>query len=220
MKRFTSIFLAVIISKMVYAQPPSVGNWLIYFGNQKISSRFNFHNEIQYRNYNFIGDMNQLLIRTGIGYNINKNNNILLGYGYIQSYVYDSTLENKSHTNEHRIFQQFIIKKTIKNYYFNHRLRFEERFINSAIKYRFRYFLSINKPLNKKTMEDHTIYASMYNEIFLNTNNQFFDRNRIYAGIGFAFKKDLRLEAGYMIQSLKLQQQQQFQIILFNNLSL
>lgn len=220
MKRITSIVIALIISKFVYAQPASVGNWLIYFGNQKISSRINFHNEIQYRNYNFIGDINQLLIRTGMGYNLNKNNNILLGYGYIQSYVYDSNLEDKSHTNEHRIFQQFITKKVIKNYYFNHRFRFEERLINSAIKYRFRYFLSINKPLNKKTMEDQTLYASLYNEIFLNTNNQFFDRNRIYAGIGFAFKKDFRLEAGYMIQSLKLQQQHQFQIILFNNLSL
>ena len=68
----------------LYAQKTDVGNWFIYFGNQKINNRWNWHNEVQYRNFNFIGDLQQLLLRTGIGYNLTENNNnILLGYGFI-----------------------------------------------------------------------------------------------------------------------------------------
>ena len=199
------------------AQTNKSGNWFIYFGNQKINKRFNFHNEIQYRNYNFIGDINQLLIRSGIGYTLNNNDNILLGYGYIQSYTNESVSSNKKSTIENRIYQQYLTKHSIDKYFFLHRLRFEERFLKNSLQYRFRYFLSLNMPLNKEKMEKNAIYLSTYNEIFLKPTNDFFDRNRIYGGLGFVINKDVRIETGYMIQTLKDKNQQQFQIILFNN---
>jgi len=199
------------------AQTNKIGNWFIYFGNQKINKRFNFHNEIQYRNYNFIGDINQLLIRSGIGYTLNNKDNILLGYGYIQSYTNESVLSNKKSSIENRIYQQYLTKHSIDKYFFLHRLRFEERFLKNSLQYRFRYFLSLNMPLNKEKMDKNAIYLSTYNEIFLKPTNDFFDRNRIYGGLGFVINKDVRIETGYMIQTLKDKNQQQFQIILFNN---
>ncbi len=219
--RITLLGLLIwVFSFACYAQSSKTGNWFVYFGNQKISPKINFHNEIQYRNYNLIGDINQLLIRVGIGYDLSKNNNnLLLGYGYIQSHFYDSTQENKYHTNEHRIFQQYITKTISSGYYFLHRFRLEERFIPNDLQYRFRYFLSVNKPLNNKTMQPKTIYASAYNEIFVNTANQLFDRNRIYGGVGYVFHKDIKAEFGFMMQSTLKKNQQQFQVTLFNNFS-
>ena len=58
------------IAKLSFSQDTEIGNWFVYFGNQKINSKFNWHNEVQYRNYNFAGDLQQLLLRTGIGYNL------------------------------------------------------------------------------------------------------------------------------------------------------
>ena len=52
------------------AQESDIGNWFIYLGNQQIAKKWNWSNEVQYRNYNAIGDMEQLLLRTGIGYNL------------------------------------------------------------------------------------------------------------------------------------------------------
>ena len=52
------------------AQDSDTGNWLIYIGSKKINDKWNWHHEIQYRNHNFIGDLEQLLIRTGIGVNL------------------------------------------------------------------------------------------------------------------------------------------------------
>ena len=69
-----------------FSQESNVGNWFMYLGNKKLNSNWNIHNEVQYRNYNVVGDMEQLLLRTGIGFNLSpNNNNILLGYGRKES---------------------------------------------------------------------------------------------------------------------------------------
>lgn len=113
-----------------YSQKSNVGNWLIYFGNQPLDKTWNWHNELQIRNFNFLGDIQQVLARTGIGYNLTENNNnILLGYGYIYSERYLPNSEEKASSNEHRIFQQFITKQSAGNVFILHRYRIEERFL-------------------------------------------------------------------------------------------
>lgn len=217
--------LALIIfvmsqSNVSFAQKSDIGNWFIYFGNQKINKKWNWHNEVQYRNYDFIGDINQLLLRTGIGYNLSENNNnILLGYGFIQSHSYINA-NDKVSKNEHRIFQQFITKQNIHNFFVQHRYRIEERFLTDDFKLRFRYFLSINKPLNKPALEPNAVYLSAYNEIFLSDQSPVFDRNRLYGGIGYCINKYFRVETGFMSQIYENRNESQFQIILFNNLPL
>ena len=83
------VLLVFCFCNLSFSQKSDTGNWFIYFGNQKINPKWNWHNEVQYRNYNFIGDTNQLLLRTGIGYNLTENNNnVLLGYGFINTQKY------------------------------------------------------------------------------------------------------------------------------------
>ncbi len=108
------LLLLILFPVFGYSQNSDLGNWLLYFGNKKINEKLNWHNEVQYRNYNAIGDLEQLLLRTGIGYNLTENNNnILLGYGYILSENYVGLTDEKASVNEHRIYQQFITKQNI-----------------------------------------------------------------------------------------------------------
>jgi len=203
----------------VYSQQSEIGNWFIYFGNQKINQNWNWHNEIQYRNYDFIGDTNQLLLRTGIGYNLTENNNnVLFGYAFVNTQKYIPNSEQKTASNEHRIFQQFITKQNFGRFYFLHRYRVEERFLTDDFQVRLRYFLNVNIPLNKKTLDKNAIYLSAYNEIFINTEKPLFDRNRIYAALGFVINKNFKVEAGVMSQILEQSNRSQFQIVIFNNL--
>lgn len=203
------------------SQDNSVGNWFIYFGNQQISKKWNWWNEVQYRNYNFAGDLEQLLLRTAIGYNLSdNNNNIQLGYGYIHAEPYIAGTNEKLSVNEHRIYQQFITRQQFKRVFIQHRYRFEERFLNDDTKFRFRYFLSLNIPVNKQTLEKNAFYFSTYNEIFLNTESPVFDRNRLYGGVGFVINKFFRCETGIMTQIRETKSRPQWQIILFNNLPL
>jgi Protein of unknown function (DUF2490) len=213
------LVLLLGLSNISFAQKTDFGNWFIYFGNQKINKKWNWHNEVQYRNYNFIGDVNQLLLRTGIGYNLTENNNnVLLGYGFIHTEKYLANGKDKANTNEHRIFQQFITRQNFNRIFIQHRYRIEERFLPDDFQMRFRYFLSFNVPLNNKGMIKKTLYLSAYNEIFINGQAAIFDRNRLYGAVGYVLNKNAKVEAGFMAQTLEKTNRNQIQIVLFNNL--
>lgn len=216
MKRSIALCVILLLFSNSFAQKSDFGNWFIFFGNQKIKKNWNFHYEVQYRNYNFIGDMSQLLIRSGFGYNITENNNnILLGYGFIIDQNYVDGEPNKLTSYEHRIFQQFITRHKILRANFQHRYRFEQRFREEGFKMRMRYFLAFNVTLNHKELIKNTVYLSVYNEIFLNLNSNVFDRNRLYGGLGYKFSKNFRLEIGYMNQFLQGPDADQLNIIGF-----
>ncbi len=213
MKTLLAVII-ILITSISFSQQSELGNWMIYFGNKKLNDKFNLHHEVQYRNYNAIGDLEQLLLRGGIGYNLTpKNNNVLLGYGFIRSENYLDTTDKKNIVNEHRIYQQFITKQHVGRVYIQHRYRFEQRFIETNFKARFRYFLALNIALNNKELTDKTFYFSAYNEIFINNANSIFDRNRLYGGLGYRVNNSLRFELGYMNQFLNGNQRDQLNMI-------
>ncbi|MBL0013148.1 MAG: DUF2490 domain-containing protein [Flavobacterium sp.] len=85
MKTISLILLALIFCNFSFSQKSDIENWFIYVGNQKINDNWNWHHEVQYRNFDFIGDTNQLLLSPGIGHNLTEDNyNLLLGYRFIQ----------------------------------------------------------------------------------------------------------------------------------------
>ena len=216
---FRQFFLGLACSlafspNVINAQDSDLGNWLIYIGSKKINKTWNLHHEVQHRNYNAIGDLEQLLLRTGLGYTIkDKNQNLLLGYGYILSENYDR-LGEKISLNEHRIFQQVISQQSISNLKFTHRFRLEQRFIESEFKMRFRYFLSTRVPLGT----DSKFYLSGYNELFIGLEEDFFDRNRLYGGIGYKLFEGVNIELGYMNQFLGSFSRDQLNVIMLLNL--
>ena len=210
MKKALLIFLFLPLFSS--AQQSDLGNWLIYFGNKQFNEKWNLHHEIQYRNYNLIGDMEQLLIRTGIGYNIGSKSNLLVGYGYINSENYTGISNAQATVQEHRIYQQFITKQNIGTVALQHRYRFEQRFIEGDFRTRFRYFLGINIPF-----KESNYYTSFYNEIFLNGDGNVFDRNRIYSGIGYRFNSKVRFEFGYMSQVFQGFSRDQLNFMTFYN---
>lgn len=218
-KVFTKLALTVLSLGAInaWAQKNDLGAWYMYFGNNKISKKLNWHNEIQYRNFDAIGDLEQLLIRTGVGYDLTENNNnVLLGYGFIlsQPYVNGEKRENI----EHRIFQQFITKQKFGRFNLQHRYRLEERFLENDFRMRFRYLLGLNIPITQKEMLPKSLYASVYNEIFLHFDSPVFDRNRVYGALGYVINKNMRIEAGYMNQIQENRNRGQIQIGFYNNI--
>jgi len=220
-KTLTLIVFVALISQQSIAQKNDVGNWFLYFGNQKLNKNWNWHNEVQYRNYNFAGDLQQLLLRTGLGYNLSENNNnLLLGYGFIRSENYIPNTDEKIGNNEHRIYQQFITKQTFGRVNLQHRYRIEERFLENDFQLRFRYFLSLNLPLNNKALTDKTVYLSAYDEIFIKDQTPSYDRNRLYGGLGYVINNKFKIELGYLNQATQASHRNQFQIMFFNSLPL
>jgi hypothetical protein len=219
MKRIFLFISGFILFHFAKAQSNDAGNWIMYVGAQPIGKRTFLWNEVQYRNHNLIGDLEQLLFRAGIGWNLSENNNNLLaGYAYIHSEPYTPGTLEKRTVREHRMFQQFITRQRFGRTYIQHRYRVEERFLPDDFRIRFRYFLSLNLPLNMASLDRGAWYLSAYNEVFLHADGPVFDRDRIYGALGYVLKKDLRLEIGYMSQIMEKRSKGQFQVVLFNSL--
>jgi Protein of unknown function (DUF2490) len=224
MKKFIKIFVLVFVTFYITdckAQKTKTGTWFSYVGNNAFNNKLNLWTDIQYRNYNVVGDLQQFIFRTGIGYNLTENNNnILLGYAFVHTENYLANKVDKINTIEHRIFQQFITKQNFGKIYLQHRYRIEERFLQNNFQWRFRYSLSLNVPLNSKKIEANTWYAATSNEIYLNKMQPIFDRNRLYAGIGYFFNTYIKAEVGFMAQSLEKTNRNQLMINFTNNLPL
>lgn len=218
-KTFMATLICILVLPFIAtSQESNLGNWLIYIGNKKLNNTWNIHHEVQYRNYDAVGDLEQLLLRTGLGYTFNESkNNILLGYGYILSENYIGDSDEKVTVNEHRVFQQVTSKQNIGKLKLNHRYRFEQRFVEDDFKMRLRYFLGFNYPLQNKEDGKNPLYLSAYNEVFLNTESDVFDRNRVYGGLGYRFSENLKLELGYMNQFFENSGRDQINIIAFVN---
>lgn len=216
--KYIFCFLMVLKSYFAMSQQSDLGNWLIVFGNKEINEKINWHHEVQYRNYDAIGDLEQLLIRTGIGYNLTQNTNLLGGYGYILSDNYIVNSNTKIDFEEHRIYQQLIIKNRVNTLSVQHRYRFEQRFFGSdrpdQFKLRFRYFINMNLPITNFS-NGRQLYLSAYNEVFLNTEGIIFDRNRLYGGLGFKLNKSLKFEIGYMNQFFTNSGRDQLNVVTF-----
>ena len=208
-----------VIQIAAIGQSNNVGTWFVYFGNQKINDKWNIQSDFQYRDYRFLGQRNQFLARAGLGYNLKpQNHNLLLGYAYIATDAYDEFDINTSTKIENRIYQQYLYKNKVGSSSLTHRFRLEERFFPSEFGLRARYFISVQKPLGSKNITKGITYLSAYNELFVDIKDPKFDRNRLYAGLGFGINESIRVETGYMIQAQKNITRGQLQLILVNNL--
>lgn len=222
MKRFLFFFGYLLLIKLtVLGQSNNVGTWLVYFGNHKINNQWNIQSDFQYRDYRFLGQKNQFLARAGLGYTLKaQKHNLLLGYAYVSTDAYDENDFKTGTKIENRIYQQYLYRDKIGSNLYTHRFRLEERFFPSEFGLRGRYFISVQKPFKKSSFNKNTTYLSAYNELFFNLNGVQFDRNRLYAGIGYGLNESIRVETGYMIQAQKNITRGQLQFILINNLPL
>lgn len=186
-----------------------VGAWYMYFWNTTINdSPWGLQGDVQYRNWNTLGDLEQLLLRGGLTYKPKTADiKFTLGYGYIETGAFG---ENTMTTSESRVYQEALFPTKIgKRFLLTHRLRYEQRFVqNQDFRTRYRYNLFLNVPLNNDEMIKKTVYLALYNELFINgqrsigenTTVEVFDRNRLYMAFGFAFSKNLRVQLGFMRQ--------------------
>jgi hypothetical protein len=192
--------MLLISASPILAQQDAVGNWLMYFGTNKVSHNWSIHSEVQYRNHTITPiNPEQLLIRMGMNYHINQNAFVTIGYGYVSGYEYQSEQSNPE-SEEHRIWQQFILTNKVGRVKFEHRYRVEQRWVNNDYRNRFRYRLMLFIPVNKPVIEKGAVFFGLYNEIFINGESPFFDRNRLYGALGYQINKISNVQVGMLNQ--------------------
>jgi len=138
------------------------------------------------------------MLRTGLGYALNANINIWLGYAW---FTYDEPF-TQTPFDEHRIWQDFTWSHKYDFAIVSSRSRLEQRFmdIGSDVGWRFRQRFKASVPL--AFAPDFSLVG--FDEYFVNINqtnygaDDGFDQNRVFAGIGYNFDQHVRTEVGYM----------------------
>ena len=224
--------LFLLITIAVYAFPrkafgqveeDQAGAWYMYFWNTTIkSSAWGFQGDLQHRNWDILGDLEQLLLRGGLTYQpANTQVKFTFGYAFISTGEFGP---GESTTEENRIYQEALLSQKVGGrFYLTHRFRYEQRWVeNQDLRTRYRYNLFLNVPINRKDLQPGAIYLALYNELFINGQRDIgndntvalFDRNRLYGAMGYSVIKGLRFQVGIMQQTTDNWTKRQIQLSL------
>jgi len=206
--------------------------WYNYFGDHPIAgSKWGIHLEAQVRRHDVAAKWQQLLLRPGVNYQASKAVMLTAGYAFVRSSAYSEFAAPAPASLEHRLWQQAWIRYRTGQTGWSTRLRFENRFLGgpdprsgrTAYRFenRFRAWQQIKIPLPRKK------YFTAYDEFWVYVkpfqSNSVFDQNRAYAALGFDLKPTMRLEAGYMLQTIlvrsgsRMEYNHTIVVSLFNN---
>ncbi len=224
----TALFLSFHTIIMAQSGPDEdqLGAWYMYFGSTNLGkSNFGLQGDYQFRFWKPAGDLEQVLLRTGLSYVPEQTNvKFILGYAHITSGVPGESTQT---SNESRIYQEALLPQKVgSRFYITHRLRYEQRWVEGQnFRTRYRYNLFLNVPLNAKELVRKTVYLALYNEIFINGQKQigggrsvaYFDRNRFYLGIGYGLRDNLRGQLGWMKQTTDNWRKEQLQFSLHHS---
>jgi hypothetical protein len=231
MKQSFIAFLSVLaaIATPAAAQSPrrtvdQTNAWLMYFGDHKFSKRLGVHAEAQWRRADVVSSHQQLLLRTGLNYHFSPQVFATLGYAFVETYPYGE-LPVRATFPEHRLWEQVQLRSQFGRVEFINRLRLEQRFVQLPVRNpelpgvsqiwvpgdavytnRARPMIRASVPFKGKTIEDGSLYVSIYEEPFIsfgrNVGLNIFDQNRAYLALGYKVPKVGRLEIGYLNQKV------------------
>lgn len=228
--RFLFLVVLFFFTQITFAQNTRLKHnntigWYNYFGTFKVSNKFGLHTEYQWRRDNGITDWQQSLLRVGVNYNVNPRILFRVGYAWIETFPYGEYPINgfgKDFT-EHRIFEMVQLSHKEGIIDFSHRFMLEQRFVGRystanlanedqfPLLNRFRYMFRLQLPLKGKEIKDKTPYVAVYDEILIgfgeNVNANIFDQNRLGILLGYRFNKTVRIEGGYLNQTLQFGRQ-------------
>lgn len=228
MKKITFLSIVLFVGLQVNAQVDEnqTGAWYMYFYNHQFkNSQWGIQGDFQYRDWQVLGDKEQLLLRSGFTYRPKEMNALFtLGFANITSGVFG---DSNATSNENRLYQEALLPQKLgKRFLITHRFRFEQRFVaHQDFRTRYRYNLFINVPFNSSSLSPKTVYGAFYNELFINGESTvgknksvaLFDRNRTYLGLGYVLSPEIRFQLGYMNQTTNTWTKGQLQFSMHHN---
>lgn len=203
------LLLAVCVPVSAQVDEDQVGAWYMYFFAATFGDGpWGVQGDAQYRNWDLLGDLEQLLLRGGLTYRPRSADVLFtLGYANITTGAFG---DSSATTGEDRIYQEVLLPQKVgSRVYLRHRFRYEQRWVeNQDFRTRFRYGLFVDVPLNGTQIGRGSWYLAFYNEVFLNGERDIgdgrevetFDRNRLYGAVGYGLADRLRMQFGYMHQ--------------------
>lgn len=116
-------------------------------------SPWRWYVELQGRHRDGVSDIDQLLARPAVGYDLTTRSSVWAGYGYTPSYLANSTALTGDVLTENRAWQQYLWVGPALGSTLQWRSRLEERAVegNDRVAWRFRQFWRLTRPLTGAT---------------------------------------------------------------------
>ena len=189
--------------------------WTPVYLTVKLPSRFLAYMEANPRLGDDVTNIDQLLLRPALGYQLTENLSIWQGYAWVGNFNQKHTPPQSPFFQENRIFQQAIYTRKFSSFNFMSRTRMEERWIehSAGTALRFRQMLKVSYPL--PMAPDWSLVG--YDEIFINLNSvdtvddvrgggkapgAGIDQNRFFLGVNKTFNQYFNVDIGYQNQML------------------
>jgi len=184
--------------------------WTPVYLTVSLPSKFIAYMEANPRIGDDVTNIDQLLLRPAIGYQLTEHLSIWQGYAWVGNFNQPHAAPQSPFFQENRIFQQAIYTQKFGSFNFMSRTRLEERWIEHAdgTAVRFRQMLKLSYPL--PMAPDWALVG--YDEIFINVNTvgvpsgkgpgAGIDQNRFFLGVNKSFNQYLNVDLGYQNQML------------------
>ena len=184
--------------------------WLGYFNQTRLSDKFSLWLDLHARRNDFLERWSQTIVRPGLTYHLTDQTRLTAGYAYISTWPASET--EQTIRPEHRPWQQISWTGRSKKLQTNQWIRLEERFNRNIandelqegyhFNFRARYMITLMVPLKGDFIQPGVPFLVLNDEVHVNFGKEilynYFDQNRLFAGVGFPFAKNLNAQLGYM----------------------
>ncbi|MFN3819876.1 DUF2490 domain-containing protein [Blastomonas sp.] len=200
--RACAVLLPTLQVSPVIAQDHDFQQWTLLVAQGPIKDRLLVQAEIQPRMTNDASRLGQFQISPALGYRLNKNTMVFVGYMFVHTNPVD-----RASFDENRVYQHIVYPVgKIGNVAINARTRLEARTVVGAndLAVRFRQQVRAQMPIDQ---ERGTLIVA-WSEAFYNLNDadwgprEGFDRWRNFVGVSVPVAKGVMLEPGYLNQAV------------------
>jgi len=190
--------LAALATTPAHAAEDDANIWLGQFATINASDKVYVRLEAQERFTNDAERLGQLLLRSLVGYRIDKNANVGVGYAYVRTDPVGPAL-----LNEHRYYQELNVRllSTEGGVTLDSRTRLEQRTFEERedTSWRLRQFVQLRVPIS----DDNKLVA--YTEPFVDLNETGVQRGglsiwRNFVGVSVPLAKNIEVVPGYLNQ--------------------
>lgn len=212
--------------------------WTGYFNQTRINDKFSIWLDLHARRSGFLDRWATTIFRPGVTYHVSDHVRVTAGYAYASHWPAVETQQTVR--PEHRLWQQISWGSKSRKLQLNQWIRLEERFLRKIqqdalqpghnFSYKARHMMALLLPLQGEEIKPGSPFAVLNNEIHINFGKEvvynYFDQNRLFAGLGYPFTRNLQVQAGYMRVFQQLPggnhffDTHAFRLFLFHNLDL
>lgn len=186
--------------RLLAQESDHLGSYHSLYFEIPVAEKWSFFNEDELRGIKLFNKYYYYELKGGFTYKYSKRLTLTLALGVYNTFHGGQDFENQEKKTDYRLWQQINYKQPLFSGVAEHRVRLEE-VINDHFRPSVRYRLQPKWPLNKKELTKDALFATAYDELFLQFDSPLLSRNRIFGGFGYYFSKEISMQAGILRQT-------------------